>query len=73
VGQKVANELGLYDMSWNVFEWCWDSVGSPFRRIRGGSWNDNYEFCAVAHLGSKDFPSARDGYIGFRLARSLGN
>jgi formylglycine-generating enzyme required for sulfatase activity len=28
VGQKLANELGLYDMSGNVYQWCWDKFGN---------------------------------------------
>ena len=72
VGQKKGNELGLCDMSGNVWEWCFDLVGTSYRRIRGGSWVNAAGNAAVAY---RDFfyPDYRYFYIGFRLARSSGN
>ncbi len=69
VGLKLANELGLYDMSGNVWEWCWNWYNSSFRVLRGGSWLNVAEYCRVALRISVD-PGNRDYNFGFRLART---
>ena len=66
VKTKKPNELGIYDMSGNVWEWCDDSSGS-YRVVRGGSFINYAEYCRVAYRFILT-PSDRNYGLGFRLA-----
>lgn len=69
VGQKIPNELGLFDMSGNVFERCWETVGELSRR-RGGSWHESEFWLRLATRNTVPISDRNNG-TGFRLARSI--
>jgi hypothetical protein len=84
VGTKAPNELLTYDMSGNVWEWCWDIWGNypsgdqtnptgaasgSYRILRGGSWYNSAYNCTVTFRNYNN-PTFTSNYYGFRILRS---
>lgn len=81
VGQKTPNELGLYDMSGNIWEWVQDWKGDftdeeqtnptgpetgDEKVCRGGGWNREHDRCRVSYRGD-DEPDLRYRSLGLRV------
>jgi formylglycine-generating enzyme required for sulfatase activity len=81
VATKQSNNLGLYDMTGNVWEWCWDRYGGynsrgqsnpagaasgSHRVFRGGSWYNSATSARVSHR-RRSTPDLGRYDLGFRL------
>ena len=84
VGTRAANDLGIYDMSGNVWEWSYNWYGSyssgseidptgpisgTYRVGRGGSWGSSSSYLR-ASIRDNNSPSYTNDFMGFRVART---
>ena len=67
---KAANELWIYDMSGNVWEWCEEWFNEGNRSMRGGASLSPLTYQCVVWYGGAFYPAFRGDGIGFRVARN---
>jgi formylglycine-generating enzyme required for sulfatase activity len=71
VGSFNPNQLGLYDLGGNLWEWCDDFMDPHTERrhrvLRGGSWGDDVAVCLLASFRRHELPDERGVVYGFRV------
>ena len=70
IGRKKCNGYGLYDMSGNLWEWCFETSETPNHICRGGNFHGS-TFASTIAYRCREFASYRGKTIGIRLVRSI--